>query len=842
MRYLEEDKVVLSVTELCELACRSGDIDSRYPRKRAPREALYEDEPLRRDMNDSDGTDYYTKVSLRNECRMGDVTFLVEGCAEGIAVTGDVYAVETVRRVTRRDRLTQSLSAQDMAELSCYGYFLSASRGLPKVILRVVYLSEAGGVGECVKREYPMTADELRDTYLSLLAKIYPRTLDFYTREKVLRPKARRAVFPYREMRQAQEDMIRELLQDMRHGETVFAEAPTGIGKTISTLYPAVRCFGEGKCDKIFYLTAKASTRREAVSAAERMIAAGTQIRAVVLSSKEAMCICRDAKREGGRLSRFCNPTACPYAKGYYDKAEDVISRLLERGGGVFTYADIKAAAEAGGVCPYELSLDLSELCEVVVCDYNYVFSPTVYLKRYFADGVRGREDKRYIFLVDEAHNLADRAGDMHSGGLSFANVQAVQALMNDYEEALAREAGHMIFPLEDGDTSPKGGISLAAKDLDNVIGELYRMAEVCRDDIVEDTDGVKRGAQLVRQLPEGLAVCASELMARCDGWLRRQTGHPLYDAVEGLSALLKRFCVAADHYDRHFATLVEVDGEDVKVTLTCLDPSSVLAPKLRWARSSIFFSATLTPADYFADILGGDKHSVCVRFDSPFPPENLCVVVGDGVSTRYGDRESSYKAVVAHIAAAVSAKKGNYMVFFPSYQYMDKVRERFEKKYPHVHLLVQESHMTIEEKESFIQAFTGKTDALQVGFCVLGGSFSEGLDLPGESLIGVIVVGVGIPGLSSERNVIKEYYDETREGEGYAYAYTYPGMNHVLQAAGRVIRRHEDKGVVVLLDDRYAAPPYVGMYPQHWGNPRLAPDPLTLQDILRRFWKEKQE
>ena len=839
MRYIkEQDAVALSVSELCEMVCRNGDIDNRYPPKTGVTRVCSADVEQRRAMPDLTGVSYYAGVKLRHACRLGEVTFRLEGCADGVCLgEGERYAVESIRRVPKRSRLGQTLSDADMAALCCYGYFLCASRGLGGVTLRTVCLSETGQS----LREYPMTADELKQSFFSLLAQVYDRAVDFYYRATTLRDTARRAVFPYREMRAAQEDMIRECLRDMRHRESVFAQAPTGIGKTISTLYPAVRCFGEGKCDKIFYLTAKAATRREAVGAVGRLIAAGTPVRGVVLSSRETMCICREAKADGGRLSRYCNPSACPYAKGYYNKAEAVIRELLERGSGIYTYADIKKAAEAGGICPYELSLDLSERCEVVICDYNYVFSPTVYLKRYFADGIPHSEGHEYIFLVDEAHNLADRARDMYSGSLSLARVREMQDVMQSAEDAQARAQRSTVFPLEDEDISAGVG-SLSAKDLDDVMGALSRMAELCCNEMTESEGGIKRGAVLTKQLPEELCTCVHELLAKCEAWTKKNTFHPLYGPVDALSAALKSFCVAADHYDRHFATLVEVEGEDVRVSLTCLDPSSVLAPKSRWARSAVFFSATLTPADYFADILGGDKNSICVTFDSPFPQENLCVVVGSGVSTRYEDRERSYQSVVAHIAAAVSAKKGNYMVFFPSYQYMDKVRERFVKKYPRVPILTQEGGMSMEQKEAFIRAFTQGGDRLQVGFCVLGGSFSEGLDLPGESLIGVIVVGVGLPGLSSQRNVIKEYYDDTREGEGYAYAYTYPGMNHVLQAAGRVIRRHEDQGVVILLDDRYAAPPYTQLFPEHWSHRRLAPDPLSLQDILKEFWSKKQE
>ncbi len=838
MHYRKEtDMMCLSVGELCALACRGGDLDSRYPRRGIPREDSVKDQGENEPLREGDAC---THVMLRHVCRMGDVPLSVSGYADGVSRDGEGrYTVETVKRVEHPRRITRNLSEAEMAELCCYGNFLCASRGLSEVTLRVSYVSAEGEVA--AERTFPMTAEELREAFYALMTKAYPRARDAYRRETEVRGISRRAVFPYREMRQAQEDMIRELLQDMRHRETVFAQAPTGIGKTISTLYPAIRAWGEDRCDKIFYLTAKASTRREAVSALERMIAAGTPIRGVVLSARESMCACKAAREGGGRLSRFCNPISCPYARGYYDRVEGAIQGLLDSGEGVFTYQRIKTAAEAGGVCPYELALDLSERCEVVVCDYNYVFSPTVYLRRYFAEGLPHAQGHRYIFLVDEAHNLADRATDAFSGRLSLTDIKIAQDALHDYAEAVTAEAASRVFPLEDGEgDDPCGG--LTDRDLDDLIGELGRMAELCRHSMTRDADGANCGVELTRQLPDVLSACAVDLYRRCLAWQRSHADHPMEPVVESLVSALSGYTVAADHYGKGFVTLVEVEDDEVRVGLTCIDPSRLLTPRLKWAESAVLFSATLTPADYFADILGGDKNSVCVTFDSPFPPENLCVAVGSGVSTRYGDREKSYRAVVAYIAATVSARRGNYMVFFPSYEYMSRVQAVFEKKYPQVRLLVQKSHMTPEEREAFISAFSQRTDKLQIGFCVLGGSFSEGLDLPGESLIGAIVVGVGIPGLSSQRNVVKEHFDEKRDGEGYAYAYTYPGMNHVLQAAGRVIRRHEDKGVVVLLDDRYISPPYPQMFPEHWGNPRIAPDPLSLRDILGEFWQKKQE
>lgn len=832
----KDDRIELSVRELCALAFLSGDLDTRMP-SASRFEAARVGQEIHRRLQKERGATYHSEVSLHHECRLGDVAFLISGRADGVIHDPDSgdCVVEEIKTLSRP--LWQGSEAfarqADMGQLVCYGYFLAFAKSLAQVTLRLTYVCTADD--DIHYQDAVMTESQLRDAFVAMLNIILPRARDLRDREVILRPKAKDAVFPYASLRPEQGRMIRECWRDMRHGETVFAQAPTGIGKTVSTLYPAVKCLGEGRCDKIFYLTAKSATRREAVRAVEKLISAGTPLRGVVISAREPMCACREAKGTEGRLTRYCNPDMCPYAKGYYDRAEGVIQGLLTSEHAVYTPRVIAEAAEKGRVCPYELSLDLSERCEIVICDYNYVFSPSVYLRRYFAEGIPGSRGNQYIFLVDEAHNLADRARDLYSATLSMSELMAIQDTLHAYEAQCASARDKAIFPDED---MPPNKNEISALTMDDLIGDLRRAAYVCRDTLAEGSDGVSRGAELRKEAPLVLMDTVGVLCRKYDAWLRRNAAHPMYATVDTLVSMLKAFRTAGGYYDEHYATLTEVEGEDVRVSLICLDPSGILEPILKRAVARVLFSATLTPQDYFADILGGGDDSVCVSFDSPFPPERLCVTIADHISLRQEDRGKAVRQVVSYIAAAVSAKKGNYLVYFPSYEYMDKVRTIFEQKYPKVRLLVQRQGMTAAERDAFIAAFSESGTKLQIGFCVLGGSFSEGVDLPGNSLIGVMILGVGLPGLSSLRNIMAEHYNQDREGEGYAYAYTYPGMNRVLQAAGRVIRRPEDKGVVVLLDDRYAAPPYTSLYPDHWKHMAAVGDPASLNDHLRRFWE----
>ena len=877
----KEDRIELSVRELCAMALKGGSLDNRVPPQTLFRRASEgrevheklralrqrgvglsqpaEIQPARRRGSEemlcpAEGRPeampkpaYHAEVVLHHVCRMEGVTFSVSGRADGVWYDpAGGCMVEEIKSVSGvADAHIFAPREADLAQLSCYGYFLCAAKGLSSVTLRLTY-ARAGHEEEASFVDSVMTAERLRAAYAALLRMVLPRAKDMVERETTVRKIAKNAIFPYKGMRDAQHDMILECWRDMRAGKTLFAEAPTGIGKTIATLYPAVRCYGEGRCDKIFYLTAKNATRREAFGAVQKLNDAHTPMRACVITAREGACICETAKQGGNRLSSYCNPDTCPYAKGYYDRVESVLRDMLDSGKTLFSGLDIRAAAQKWQVCPYELALDLSELCEIVICDYNYVFSPSVYLRRYFSEDIPGSEGHRYIFLVDEAHNLPDRAREMYSGSLSLSDVCRAQDALQNWES----QAGQCVFPDEDffdgeGDTRRP---SLRATSLDDLIGTLSRMSGTCGESMTTDADGVRRGISLDRSQPILLCETVRELSTVCDRWLRRNPDHPLYASVDALAASLRSFRTAADHFDRCFATFVEVEGDDVRVKLTCLDPAGILRPILQKAVARVLFSATLTPNEYFADILGGDKDSVLVNFESPFPTDRLCVAVCDGVSTRYEDRDKSYRAIMSYISAMVSAKRGNYMVYFPSYAYLDRVYALFKKKYPTVKTVVQTPGMTYAEREAFIAAFTPDSKELQIGFCVLGGSFSEGVDLPGRCLIGAMIVGVGIPGLSNERNIMREYYDESRDsgdgggGEGYAYAYTYPGMTHVLQAAGRVIRRDEDFGVVVLIDDRYTAEPYLHLYPDHWEQISAVGDPPSLYTYLSSFWESTEE
>ncbi len=806
MRYdVDRAVIVTSVTELCAYAASGGDLDLRPGMmRRASSERAVVGAEVHRKLQSEAGAMYTPEVFMRHTACFHDLSFEVEGRADGVIAT-DPITVDEIKTVSA-GAFERPPAPVHWAQVKCYAYFLCREKGLNAVQTRLTYYRVEDGKIKHVTTQH--TARELEKFFFDLLARVEYRARILYERETVLRPSVQGGRFPYSSVREGQDVLLKECYRDIKAGKRLFAEAPTGIGKTVSTLYPAVRCVGEGHCDKIFYLTAKAATRREAFAAAAHIFEAGSHLRTAVLTARDQICANAAAKADPAGVSRHCNPLDCPRAKAFYDRAPYAVCELLSKRFG-YTRERIEAMAERYGICPYELQLELSEFCDIVICDYNYAFDPQVYLRRYF--GTEADPNVRHAFLVDEAHNLADRARSMYSS-----------ELCNEDVAALWRQ-------LPEGET--------VRESLEKLSVTMQGFRRLCRDTIEKDENGVERGYYVNSSAMEDFHRLVAVVRKALDGWLRTHRGDPAEISAYVLCGRLKHFEVIAEYYDSAFLTFIELEGDRRTVRLICLDPSHVLDTCLSRAHAAVLFSATLTPIDYFADILGGGKQAVRMSLPCPFDPENFCLAAVTGVSTRYEDRDKSYKKLASLIAAAVSARRGNYIAYFPSYDYMEKVAEQFEKKYPSVTLVRQTRSMSISEKEKFLDAFASD-GILRVGFCVLGGSFSEGVDLPGKRLIGSVIVGTGLPGISNERNILRDHYETTRE-RGYDYAYVYPGMNRVLQAAGRVIRRESDCGVVVLIDDRYADPRTQALFPEHWNHVEYAGNAVELAEIVREFWKK---
>lgn len=625
-------------------------------------------------------------------------------------------------------------------------------------------------------------------------------------------PTLNKLKFPYKSIRSGQGEFIKAAYSAIRKGSLLFVEAPTGIGKTMSAVYSSLRALGNGYCDKIFYLTAKGSVSTEAYKACERLYATGARLRCIRIEAKGKMCPikgCNDFECEGYR---------CPLMKGYSDRSEDAVYEAVSSRYG-YTPEYVSEIADKYNVCPYELSLDLSELCQLVICDYNYAFDPRVRIKRYFDEQA---ENKKYVFLIDEAHNLASRAKEMYSSSVSYGRVKKTYQCIVAYEK-------------ECGISEITDKLKIAT---DQFGKRLRSISSLCNESAITDQNGIKRGFYLSSEPVDKLKSAAEEYEKALLDFKRAERSSPLYNEINDLLSELSPFVLQMRESADGMRYYISVEGDEIISKCMCVDPSVPIAERLAFASASIFFSATLSPTEYYVKVLSNDKKSTVLSLPSPFDRDNLFCAAYTNVSTRYEDREKNSKRILSVIAAVLRAKKGNYMIYFPSYGYMQLVYDKFVQKYPKVHTMIQRNNMSSRERQSFIDFFSDDTSEMRVGFCVLGGLFSEGIDLPGNRLIGTVIVGVGLPGISSEQNIIKEYYDFCGEN-GFDFAYTFPGMNNVLQAAGRVIRGEKDRGVVVFVDDRYSTEKYRRLLPERFSGMDLYDDAVDLSEDIDDFWKK---
>ena len=794
MRFDSElNMVLITVRELAERASQGGNLGGGAVDSVTSEEG----KALHKLLADAQGESFRAEYPLAADFTSGGVTYRISGRADGV-IEGEVPVVEEFKTVTH-SAFERASSKLGRAQVTVYAALYALSHSAKKVTARLVIATPDGEKVKNSDRTY--TADELTVALHAFLSKLAPNASNEAEAMKKIHPELSKLKFPHPGLRDGQRELISSVASAVKGGKRLFAQAPTGIGKTVSVLYGAARAMGESDIRRIFYLTAKASTRREAYAAAGRLAGVGAGLRTMVLTAKEQIC----PRKMGPDF--VCDPEHCPLARGYYDRRAAALESLLLNFKGYPAGAILQAAAKHS-VCPYELSLDLSEYCDIIICDYNYAFDPAVKLRRYFADDAYC--GGKNVFLIDEAHNLPERARDIFSATLTRQDIERLR-------------------PAVQGD-------NLLCSALDALDSAICRAGELCEENMTEQ-GGVRSGYYFnLNPLPE-LDDAVARALERVElFYFTHRTDPPTAGAASRFRGVCKKWQNAAENFDERYRTYIEKIGDEVSLKLYCLDPSARLDEALSEAHASVFFSATLTPADYFSDILGGGKTSRSISLPSPFPRENLGLIALTSVSTRFEDRDRSYKKIAGAIAATVAAKRGNYIVYFPSYKYMQSVSDIFCARYPNVPVAIQKSGMTRAEREEFLSFFEEDEGRLRVGFCVLGGSFSEGVDLPGSRLIGTVIVGVGLPGLSAERNIIRDYF-ENRAECGYDYSYTYPGMNSILQAAGRVIRRPEDCGVVVLIDDRYAEEKYRALYPPHWEGMKFASDIPSLQTELANFW-----
>ena len=792
----ESGRIVTTVYELISIARRGI----------SPTVTYDEDEPSIREAS----ARMLRRIVGEGEAR--SITYGFDDGAYGFEFTASIDRAEknalTVAREvgTSTGKPTREDDKQIRGEAFVLGYALAKIEGYDSVLLKIVYINPING-------SYTVTEEELKIQKLETFFRRCLKAISVYARPEIERvterlPTMKGMKFPYKNLREGQSEFVRAAYRALARGGILYASAPTGTGKTVSALYPAMRAMGDGRFDKIFYLTPKTTTSEAVKECLSIMVERGVSVRASVLTAKEKCCIsghvCRDSRKK-------CPLSAC-------NKIADAALALYDRAITVVTREEVVKCAREYAVCPYELSLAYSELCDIVVADFNHLFDPVVYIRRFFTE--RGS----YAFLIDEAHNLVDRGREIWSAEITSADISEPERV-----EIL--------------------GVYSATKQL---CGRACRVFEsvlhpLIKDELRESKDGELVGAVNISEMPTRMYELFDELLTTVDAEAKSNIMAKDEESEARLKYLrsyyykVKKLSDALSRFDDHFKAFVFFEGGAYRMKLYCLDPSPLIRERLMKGHGALLFSATLSPIEYYRSILGGERSDEMLEVASPFDPSQLSVTIMDKVSTRYSEREDTLGAVSKVIAATVSAKRGNYMIFTPSFAYAEALEKQFKARYPKVRTLLQRRDMTREEKAEFLAKLKAQDGAYLVAFCVMGGIYAEGIDLAGDSLIGAVIVGIGIPQLSYEREALTEYYEEKYE-MGKQYAYIYPGMNRVFQAAGRVIRREDDRGVIVLIDDRFDDPIYKKSLPSLWSGVRFIGDPKRLREILDEFWKGVEE
>lgn len=778
----------IAVRRLVEFILRRGSIDARYT---GSEHTALEGAKIHRKLQKTAGEHYQKEIKLAIDIELNQQTYIIEGRADGVFIDDQKRTVIDEIK-TSEPAFSELLEEQiDMYwyQVMCYGHIYCQQEELAEITLQLTYYQTT--TEEITRQEKVFTKEELKEFFDDLTQK-YEQWLIFKANWRQIRNRSlQKLPFPYGDYRAGQRELAVAVYKTIVSDQKLFVEAPTGTGKTISTLFPTLKAIGEEQAERVFYLTAKTITRQVAEDAVEAMKQKELRLKSVTLTAKDKICFLTE---------RNCTPEACPFANGYYDRLNEGLWDLLNNENQL-TREVIERYARKHTLCPFELSLDVSLWCDLVICDYNYLFDPVVYLRRFFEEQTEVKEN---IFLVDEVHNLVNRSREMYSAVLSKGKMSLLKEALDKKQTKLIRA-------------------------LNKIEKEFDKIKQVCDE----------AGKEFIHQNApiDSLVKVAYSLAEKFKEWLPENQEHTEINQILAVYFDLLNYTKISEGYDDHYCTYVNCQNHDITVKQFCIDPSYLLQQKLDKGKASILFSASLTPLDYYQEILGGGAESLRYRIPSPFPKENQLLVIEKYIQTTYKERENSYEKIIASLTNMIQQKAGNYFVFFPSYSYMDLIYEMFRQRNPHVKTKIQASRMDEAEREAFLADFVLEPSETLVGFCVLGGIFSEGIDLKGSRLIGTAIVGVGLPQINPEQELIKGYYDQENQ-QGFQFAYQIPGMNKVLQAAGRVIRDADDKGIVLLLDQRFSSRPVQRIFPPHWNQVQTAYTPEQTKRLLQQFWQ----
>ncbi len=797
----------ISVRTLVEFLMRSGDIDNRHAAQ--SENAMQAGSRMHREIQRSMGPEYRAEVSLSHIVSLGSYELVIEGRADGIFMQDGAATVDEIKGTYRNLRGIRQPVPVHLAQAKCYAYMYALQEKLSEIRVRMTYCQLET---EAVKYFEEVYSFEELSLWFDALITEYRKWSD-YRMDWLERRNAsiRELAFPF-PYRKGQKELVTYVYQTIYHKRKLFIEAPTGVGKTISTVYPALKALGEGRADRLFYLTAKTITRTVAVDTLRLLSEKGMLLKRVLLTAKEKIC---------PQAETVCNPEACTYAKGHYDRINDCLYECLT-GEDSFSREVIERYAEKHRVCPFEMSLDMSLFSDAVICDYNYVFDPHVYLKRFFGEG----NTERYLFLIDEAHNLVERGREMYSAVLYKEDFLELKRVISKALEGgnKGRDAAGMLTDTMQEEHQGAGQLTLADAmqeehqgagqlTLADTMQEEHQGAGqlTLADTVREGHQDIGQGSAQLYAIRRLLDQCNKELLARkreCEGCvtdpelgsftlaLNRLSeamgkylentdsgGMPEREEILDFYFEVSHFLMITELVDEHYVPYMQLDEEGrFLVKLFCVDPSGNLEECMGRAVSSVLFSATMLPIQYYKKLLGGTSEDYEVYAGSTFDDRKRGIFIADDVTSKYTRRgEDEYRRLAKYIRRIVDCRYGNYMVFFPSHQFLRRVYEVFsEEEYDasYMDCIVQEGNMDESAREAFLARFSGtqgqqaegecaeadgREDASQceeagdgedvfrceeaqdrclIGFCVLGGLFGEGIDLKRDALIGVVIVG----------------------------------------------------------------------------------------------------
>ena len=776
------ETIKLSVRELVEFVYKSGDISTGAMSTDRALEGIKAHKLLQSQMGESYQKEFY----LKKEFEFNNILFIIEGRADGIITKGTQSTIDEIKSTyTDLELIDKDYNIAHMAQAKCYGYIYGLKNKLESLNVQLRYYNLNSGKTKTIVHEYTLV--ELEDFFYDLLNSYLDWAETIISLNKERKKSVNNLKFPFNEYRNGQRNFSVAVFRTIKDGKKLFIQAPTGVGKTISVLFPAIKSLNYKNNSKIYYLTSKSSTKMIAYNTIKIMAEQGLKLRTTVITAKDKICFMDETN---------CDPEYCTYARGYYDKLNIPLKDSIKNNC-LYDRSYIESIAKKYELCPFELSMDLSYMSDVVICDYNYYFDPRVALQR--DDMFNNNND---ILLIDEAHNLEDRVRSMYSPELVKEDFYDVYKIMRSIDKSI----GNSLF-----------NINKRFLDIKKKSNEAF----IFDEEPIDLINSLKKFASLSEKFMND----------------KRKDNIP----EELIDIYFKSifFIKISEIKDDNFCYYATISKKNTMLKLFLVDPSEILKGVLKDACASIFFSATLTPLKYFRYMLGGTEEDYILKINSPFEDKNMKLMITDDISMKYAVRDSNIEASCRYINEIISAKKGNYMVFFPSYSFMEKVYGVYEELFDVSKIILQDKGISEHEQEEIIERF--KTQSTVVLFTVVGGVFSEGIDLPLEKLIGAVIIGTGIPQISFERNIIKDFFDN-KFNSGYDFSYKYPGFNKILQSAGRVIRTENDRGVVLLIDSRLCQPTYVRLFPEHWKNCVKVKNRDELINEINKFWEDFDE